>query len=155
MDEALFYGQPLLNLFAGEYGEDIYDNITLEGPKRGKRELMACLCLYADREIRFLGFHPKAPTHRETRRRVQRLTMAAIETSKQHTRIVRRRSVKPEEYAEVLWMLASARTQLLNLPVAFVMFSRAMEGRREAISFWYSRMVPGDWLWEQFKKIAN
>lgn len=71
------------------------------------------------------------------------------DVARQYTQVMQLRpGGNPADMDEALWTMAGARTTPLGLPLAFVAFMSTTEGDQK-ITFWYSRMVPGNWMLRQ------
>ena len=154
MPSSKHYQQIIADLFAGRFGDDIYENVILKGAMRREQvHLIACLALYADQSIRFFPFLSPSQIV-NVRQEVQSYSLSADDIRQQYTQVVYKHpDLSKADLDDMLWATASARTQPLDLPLAFFSYLRAPSMEVKVV-FWYSSRAPGDWLLKRFQEIA-
>lgn len=143
----------MLRLFAGDFGDDIYESAVLSGDRQssGRSLLRAYVGLYADKRLSFVPVNQTRLTEQSAYARIKRLEMSPEDAAVQYTQVkIMNPGSNTGNLDDLMWHLAAARTKPLGLPLGFVTFLATARGDQKIV-FWYSRMAQGDWMLKQIK----
>lgn len=144
------YRRPLEQFFQGKKGQGPYANVIVSGSEGGRQvQLTAVSGLYADRQVTSLPMASgvTAPSKSELRRILRGYRFDPGDNVEAQILMLH---PDPNEQERFLWDLA-AHSVGSSMPLAMLSFMTALEGSDEQIAFWYTTLVPGEWLLDKFR----
>lgn len=143
----------LVRFFAGEYGENLYNQALLAGPTGKVRvEMLSYMALYPDLDLPYVTLVPRgAPNLRQAANKILSLRFPE-ETSAVESRQARIAVVgSPADVDETIWELGVRKVSPYGLPVLFVTWMRIVANNNQKIILWYPSITQGRWALARFQ----
>jgi hypothetical protein len=148
------YRRPLVQFFRSPDKEGLYANVIISGPEGGRKVMVTAIAgLYANYDLVSLPMAPggQAPSKSTLKKAIGNYRFNPGSNIEAEVLVP---GDDPAKLDEFLWDLAASGVGP-SLPIAFLSFLTVLDSGEEQVAFWYTPLVPGEWLFRIFKTILG